>query len=168
MTPQVLVLMGVSGSGKSTVAAVLAGRLGWPFEEGDDLHPQANVDKMAHGHPLSDDDRRPWLRLVREWIDDRLDAGESGIITCSALKRSYRDVLRRDGVVFVLLDGERDAIAARLAKRQGHFMPTTLLDSQFATLERPGSDESAIVVDIGCSAAVQADEVVRSLGLVDA
>lgn len=165
MSPTVLVVMGVSGSGKSTVAAVLAGRLGWPFEEGDDLHPKANVDKMAAGHPLDDDDRWPWLRLIRGWIDERLDAGESGIVACSALKHAYRDVLRRDGVVFVLLDGAREDIAARLAKRQGHFMPPTLLDSQFADLERPGDDENAIVVDLGRPAAVQAGEVVDTLGL---
>ncbi len=157
--------MGVSGSGKSTVAAVLAGRLGWDFEEGDDLHPQANVDKMAAGRPLTDGDRWPWLDRVKAWIDAHLDRGTSGVITCSALKRSYRDVLRRDGVVFVLLYGDRDTIAARLATRQGHFMPVALLDSQFATLEPPGEDEAAIRVDIGRPVAAQAGDIVDRLGL---
>jgi gluconokinase len=149
--PVILVVMGVAGCGKSTVAALLAGRLGWAFEEGDALHPQANVEKMAAGHPLTDDDRRPWLARVSAWIDERVDAGQNGIITCSALKRAYRDALdhRGTGVVFVYLAGDRDTIAARLAARQGHFMPTALLNSQFADLEEPGPDESAIRVDIG-------------------
>ena len=135
--PPVLVLMGVSGCGKSTVAALLAGRLGWDFEEGDDLHPAANVAKMAAGHPLDDADRRPWLAAVAAWIRQHTDAGRPGIITCSALKKSYRDVLRGDRVMFVYLAGTREQIAARLAARHGHFMPPALLDSQFATLEPP-------------------------------
>ena len=163
--PQVLVIMGVSGCGKSTVAGVLAGRLGWAFEEGDDLHPAANVEKMAAGHPLTDDDRWPWLDLVRAWIDDELAAGASGIITCSALKRSYRDVLRGPGVTFVYLHGSREVVSARLATRHGHFMPQSLLDSQFADLQPPGPDEQAITVDISGRAAEQADHIVRDLGL---
>src|ERR1700761_1029847 len=99
--PVVLVLMGVSGSGKSTVAALLAGRLGWDFEEGDDLHPPENVAKMHAGHPLNDEDRKPWLAKVAGWITEHTDAGRPGIITCSALKRRYRDVLRGEPVVFV-------------------------------------------------------------------
>jgi gluconokinase len=161
----VLVLMGVSGCGKSTVAAVLHGRLGWDFEEGDELHPAANVAKMAAGHPLTDADRAPWLQRVADWIRERTSAGRDGIVTCSALKRSYRDVLRGDDVVFVLLDGTKEQIAARLAKRHGHFMPADLLDSQFADLERPGPDEHAIVVDIGPPASVQANDIVDRLGL---
>ncbi len=161
----VLVLMGVSGCGKSTVAALLAGQLGWDFEEGDDLHPAANVAKMAAGHPLSDDDRRPWLATVGAWIRQRTDAGQPGIITCSALKRSYRDVLRGEHVVFVYLAGTPEQIAHRLAARHGHFMPPALLDSQFATLEPPASDENAITVDIGASSAVEADEITQRLQL---
>jgi len=159
--PLVLVVMGVSGCGKSTVAALLAGELGWPFEEGDALHPRANVEKMASGHPLTDADRWPWLHLVADWIDARLDEGGGGVVTCSALKRSYRDVLDRrgSGVEFVYLAGDRGTIAARLAVRQGHFMPPNLLDSQFADLEEPTSDEPAIRVEIGPSPA----EIVRTI-----
>lgn len=113
-TPVVLVVMGVSGCGKSTVAALLAGRLGWAFEEGDLLHPQSNIDKMAAGHPLDDSDRKPWLEKVAEWVERQLDAGENGIITCSALKRSYREVINRRGseIIFVYLAGTRELIAA--------------------------------------------------------
>jgi len=159
--------MGVSGCGKSTVGGVLAGRLGWPLAEGDDLHPAENVAKMAAGHPLDDDDRRPWLARIREWIDGRLGAGESGIVTCSALKRRYRDVLRGDGgdVVFVYLHGTREQLLGRLTARQGHFMPASLLDSQLADLEPPQPDERAIQIDIGPAPAVQAKTIVERLGL---
>ncbi len=161
----VLVLMGVSGCGKSTVAGVLAGRLGWDLAEGDDMHPRANVDKMAAGHPLEDADRWPWLARVAAWIAEHTAAGRPGIVTCSALKRSYRDVLRGDGVVFVYLAGTRQQIADRLAVRHGHFMPATLLDSQFADLEPPGADESSITVDIGGAPDGEAAEIVRRLHL---
>jgi gluconokinase len=163
--PAVLVLMGVSGCGKSTVAGLLADRLGWPLEEGDALHPPANVAKMAAGHPLTDDDRWPWLALVARWIRDRVAAGEPGIVTCSALRRAYRDRLRDPHVVFVYLHGSRRLIAERLAARHGHFMPPALLDSQFATLEPPGPDEQAITVEIADPAARQADVVVEQLQL---
>jgi len=148
-SPTVFVVIGVSGSGKTTIAALLAERLGVAFEEGDDLHPQSNLDKMAAGHPLDDDDRMPWLARVREWIESRLDAGESGVITCSALKRSYRELLNRRGagVVFVYLRGDESTFAERLSRRTGHFMPPSLLGSQFAALEEPGEDEPAILVD---------------------
>jgi gluconokinase len=161
----VLVLMGVSGCGKSTVAGVLAGRLGWDLGEGDDLHPPANVAKMHAGHPLTDEDRWPWLDRVAEWIRERTEAGRPGIITCSALKRSYRDVLRGDHVVLVYLRGTREQIAERLAMRHGHYMPAALLDSQFATLEEPGDDEHPLVIDIGPAPGVQADQIVERLGL---
>jgi gluconokinase len=157
--------MGVSGCGKSTVAGVLAGRLGWDLGEGDDLHPKANVEKMASGHPLTDDDRWPWLEKVAEWIRERTAAGHPGIITCSALKRSYRDILRGEHVVFVYLHGSREQIATRLQARHGHYMPPALLDSQFADLEPPGADERAVRIDIGPAAAVQASEIVDRLGL---
>lgn len=162
----VLVLMGVSGSGKSTVAGLLVGRLGWDFEEGDDLHPQVNVDKMASGHPLTDEDRWPWLRRVDGWITGHTDAGRPGIITCSALKRSYRDLLRGEHVVFVYLRSDRQRIASRLATRHGHYMPASLLDSQFATLEPPGADERAIEVDAAATPSEVADEIIARLGLV--
>jgi carbohydrate kinase (thermoresistant glucokinase family) len=158
--------MGVSGCGKSTVAALLAGRLGWPFEEGDDMHPDANVAKMHAGHPLTDDDRWPWLKQIGAWIDEQIAAGRSALVTCSALKRSYRDLLRRDEVTFVYLRGDHALIARRLAARHGHFMPSDLLDSQFADLEEPTADEQAITIDIGRSPAELADEIATALGLV--
>jgi carbohydrate kinase (thermoresistant glucokinase family) len=163
--PPVLVLMGVSGCGKSTVGGVLAGRLGWDMGEGDDLHPAANVAKMAAGHPLTDDDRGPWLAIVRGWIDEHVGAEQPGVITCSALKRAYRDVLRNDHVVFVHLQGTREQLLARLATRHGHFMPASLLDSQLADLEPPGSDEQALQIDIGPSPSVQAATIVDKLAL---
>lgn len=165
--PVVLVLMGVSGCGKSTVAALIAGRLGWAFEEGDSLHPQANVDKMAAGHALDDEDRAPWLERVADRIEARLDAGENGVITCSALKRTYRQILGRRGsaVQFVYLAGSRELIAERLATRQGHFMSSSLLDSQFADLEEPGRNERAIRVDIGPAPREIADDIIHTLHL---
>jgi carbohydrate kinase (thermoresistant glucokinase family) len=165
--PVVLVLMGVSGCGKTTVAQILAQRLGWAFEEGDALHPQANVDKMAAGHALTDDDRAPWLAQVADWVDARLDAGQCGVITCSSLKRSYRALIDRygRGVEFVYLHGSRELIAARLATRHGHFMPSSLLESQFATLEEPTADEPAIRVEIGAAPEVIAADIVNALGL---
>ena len=163
--PVVIVMMGVSGSGKSTVAALLAGQLGWDFEEGDELHPPENVAKMAAGHPLTDEDRWPWLARVADWIRTRTETERPGVITCSALKRSHRDVLRGDHVIFVYLAGTHDEIAARLAKRHGHFMPSSLLDSQFATLETPGPDERAITVDINNTASKISAEVIELAGL---
>jgi carbohydrate kinase (thermoresistant glucokinase family) len=167
--PLVLVLMGVSGCGKSTVAAMLAGRLHWEFEVGDALHPAANIEKMAAGHPLTDADRMPWLALVAEWIEGRLDAGENGVITCSALKRSYREILNRrnSGVLFVYLAGSRDLIESRMAARQGHFMPPALLDSQFATLEAPGPDEPAITIEIGRKPKAITKSIIAELHLAD-
>ena len=164
-TPPILVLMGPSGTGKSTVGAMLSGRLGWPFQEGDDLHPAANVEKMRRGHALTDADRFPWLELVAAWIDERRAAGEPGIITCSALKRSYRDILRRDNVTFVNFTGDAAVVRDRMMRRQGHFMPPALLDSQFATLEAPGPDEQAIDVDIALSPEDQAALVASALRL---
>lgn len=163
--PPVLVFMGPSGTGKSTVAAMLAGRLDWAFQEGDDLHPAANVAKMAAGHALDDEDRRPWLDTVASWIDETTAAGRPGVITCSALRRRYRDVLRRDNVTFVLLDGEAATVRQRLMRRQGHFMPPALLDSQFATLETPGPDENATAVALDQTPQEQVAEVIRRLDL---
>ncbi|WP_198088739.1 gluconokinase [Variovorax sp. E3] len=165
--PLVLVLMGVSGCGKTTVAAILAGRLAWPFEEGDALHPPSNIAKMEAGHPLTDQDRAPWLEKVADWVDERLDAGESGLITCSALKRPYRDVINRRGagVMFVYLHGSRQTIAARLMARHGHFMPPSLLDSQFADLQEPAADEPSIRIDIGPPPSEIARTIITTLDL---
>jgi len=161
----VLVLMGVSGCGKSTVAAILAGQLGWDFAEGDDMHPDENVQKMHDGHPLTDEDRWPWLETVSSWIVEHTLAGLPGLVTCSSLKKSYRDVLRGENVVFVHLSGSRDLIERRMAARHGHFMPTSLLDSQFATLEPLEADENGIVVDIAGNPAQHAAEITSRLHL---
>jgi gluconokinase len=146
--PTVLVLMGVSGSGKSTVALELQRVLGWPFQEGDDLHPPANVEKMRTGQPLDDADREPWLRAIARWIDERLARHEPGIITCSNLKRAYRRITvgDRDGVTLVYMKGHKEAIHERMLKRVHRYMPPSLLDSQFEILEEPGVDEHAITV----------------------
>jgi gluconokinase len=143
----VVVVMGVSGSGKSTVGARLAERLGWDLAEGDAFHPAANVAKMAAGQPLTDADREPWLAAVAAWIDTELQAGRRGVITCSALKRSYRDRLRRADVRFVYLRVPRAELERRLSNRPGHFMPASLLASQLDALEPPGADETAVTVD---------------------
>ena len=164
----VLVIMGVSGSGKSTIAGILAGQLGWDLEEGDDLHPAANVAKMRAGEPLTDDDRWPWLDKVAAWISDHTTAGVPGIITCSALKRIYRDRMRGPNVVFVHLAGSKDQIGLRLAARSDHFMPPALLNSQVATLEPPGPDENTLIVDVGRKPAEVAAEIIRRLEAVPA
>ena len=146
----VVVVMGVSGSGKTTIAALLAGRLQWEFEDGDGFHPAANVDKMHRGVPLTDEDRGPWLRAIAAWIDETRRKGGHGVVACSALKRRYRDVLigeRRD-VRLVYLKGDEALIARRITARHGHFMPAALLHSQFEALEEPGPDENPIVVSI--------------------
>jgi gluconokinase len=147
---QVLVLMGVSGSGKTTVGALLAGRLGWSAAEADDFHPAANIAKMRSGIPLDDADRLPWLAAIAAQIDRWRAEGGHGVITCSALKRRYRDLIigGRPEVRLVFLQGERELIADRLAARLGHFMPPTLLESQFAALEEPTPEERPIVVPI--------------------
>jgi|FEC22Drversion2_1045045.scaffolds.fasta_scaffold00555_10 ribose 5-phosphate isomerase A len=163
--PPVLVIMGVSGVGKTTIARELAARLGWPFEEGDSMHPEANVAKMHAGMPLTDADRRPWLESVAAWIDGQRAARQPGIITCSALKRSYRDIVvgNRPEVRLVYLRGGHDLIAARLAGRSGHFMPPSLLQSQIDTLEEPTADEDPLTVDIGAPAGEVAREIIRML-----
>jgi carbohydrate kinase (thermoresistant glucokinase family) len=162
IAPTVLVLMGVSGSGKSTIALELQRVLGWPFQEGDDLHPPANVAKMRSGRPLDDADRRPWLEKIAAWIDDRLRAGEPGIITCSNLKRAYRDITigQRTGATLVYLKADETVIRDRLARRTHHYMPPSLLGSQLATLEEPGPDEHPLTVTVH---AALADTVVDLL-----
>ncbi len=163
--PMAVVIMGVSGSGKSTVAALLAKTLGWQFLEGDSLHPPENVAKMSGGTPLSDADRLPWLHKIAEKIDGWQAEGVSGVLTCSALKRSYRDIIigDRPRVRLVYLKGWPDLIRKRLAARSGHFMPPALLDSQFTILEEPSPDERPIVVDIGGAPAEIGAEIVRQL-----
>ncbi len=165
VSPAVLVLMGVSGSGKSTIALELQRVLGWPFQEGDDLHPRANVEKMRSGRPLDDADRLPWLLAIARWIDDRLAAGEPGIITCSNLKRAYRRITvgERRGVTLVYLKGEEPVIHDRIARRQHRYMPPALLRSQFETLEEPGPDEHAVVVTVQRSVAETVTDLLRRL-----
>ena len=143
-----LVVMGVSGSGKTTVAEGVARRLGWTFAEGDDFHPPANVEKMRAGQPLTDDDRRPWLALLAEWIGARERAEENAVLTCSALKRAYRDVLSagHPSVRFVHVTAAADTIRHRLERRRGHYMPASLLDSQLAVLEPLQLDEPGITL----------------------
>jgi gluconokinase len=164
-----LIVMGVSGSGKSTVAAALGKRLGWRFEDGDKFHPAANVAKMAAGHPLTDEDRWPWLNAIADEIERACKAGEHVVIACSALKHAYRDVLLRGrkDVRFVFLDGSQALIAERLARRKGHFMPPDLLTSQFSTLERPDVAEHVITVSIDGAVDAIVDDVVRSLNSRD-
>jgi gluconokinase len=144
----IIVVMGVSGSGKTTVGELLAERLGWDFADADQFHSPANVAKMRSGTPLTDADRSLWLRGIAAWIDDRIAAGKPGVVTCSALKRGYRDMLRRPDVRFVYLDGDRELIARRMAARKGHFFPVALLDSQFRELEPPEQDEAVLSVSI--------------------
>lgn len=167
-TPSILIVMGVSGSGKSTVAALLAEHLGWDYLEGDDLHPAANVAKMAAGIALEDQDRWPWLDDIARWISQHVASDQPAVVACSALKRAYRDRLATSGqqyLAFVYLRGGKTEIGARLAARRGHFMSGALLDSQFAVLEPPTADENAITMGIGPSPAELVADVIVRLGL---
>ena len=166
-----LVVMGVSGSGKTTVAELLAKELGWPFMEGDRLHPPANVEKMRQGIPLTNADRAPWLDRIGEELKTWAAEGRSGVMTCSALKRAYRDRIRsvRADVRFVYLKGSQQLIEARVAARHHEYMPASLLRSQFDTLEEPTPDEPGIVtVDAGGSADEEVAAVIAALGLAGA
>jgi gluconokinase len=165
--PCALIVMGVSGSGKSTIAEALAARLGWRCEDGDRFHPASNVAKMSAGQPLTDEDRWPWLKAIADEIDRLCGKEQRAVFACSALKRSYREVLvhGRDDVRLIFLDGTQALIAARLATRKGHFMPPGLLDSQFSTLERPASDEAAVTVSIDAPVETIVDNIVRQLKL---
>ncbi|MEU9333643.1 gluconokinase [Streptomyces sp. NPDC048290] len=165
-TPHVVVVMGVAGTGKTTIGPLLAARLGVPYAEGDDFHPPANIAKMSAGTPLTDEDRWPWLDAIGSWADGR--SGLGGVVSSSALKRSYRDRLRTaaPGLVFVHLTGDRALIEDRMAHRRGHFMPTALLDSQFATLEPLGPDESGVAVDVSGTPEDITDRAVRALAAV--
>ncbi|WRZ96202.1 gluconokinase [Streptomyces sp. NBC_01007] len=162
-TPHVVVVMGVAGTGKTTIGPLLAARLGVPYAEGDDFHPQANIAKMTAGTPLTDEDRRPWLDAIGRWAHDR--AGLGGVVSSSALKRGYRDRLRAaaPGVVFVHLTGARELIEDRMSHREGHFMPTALLDSQFATLQPLAADEAGVQVDVSGDPAEITERAVTAL-----
>jgi len=166
-TPCALVVMGVSGSGKSTIADRLAARLGWRYEDGDKFHPAGNVAKMAAGHPLTDEDRLPWLQAIADEIDRVCHAGERAVIACSALKRAYRGILvhGRTEVRIVFLSGTQELIAGRLAARKGHFMPPGLLASQFSTLEPPAASEHPLTVSIDASVEAIVDDIISQLKL---
>ena len=146
----IIVLMGVSGCGKTTVGTKLASHLGWEYQEGDALHPQENILKMSDGVPLNDDDRKPWISRISDWIDSHCEAGRDGVISCSALKESYRRTIRgnQKDVQFIYLRGTRELLSRRLSQRKDHFMPPDLLESQLNLLEEPSADEHAIVVTI--------------------
>ena len=165
--PCALVVMGVSGSGKSTIAEALAKRIGWRCEDGDKFHPAAKVAKMSAGHPLTDEDRWPWLKAIADEIDRLCGKEQPAVFACSALKRAYRKVLvhGRDDVRIVFLDGSQQLIAGRLAARKGHFMPPGLLDSQFRTLERPTPEEGAVAVSIDAPVEAIVDDIVARLKL---
>jgi gluconokinase len=163
--PSALIVMGVSGSGKSTIAARLAERLGWTFEDADRFHPASNVAKMSAGHPLTDEDRWPWLQAIADEIDRVSRDGGHVVMACSALKRAYRKILvhGRNDVRIVFLSGSQPLIADRLAQRKGHFMPPGLLDSQFKTLEPPQTNEHPIIVSIDAPVETIVNNIVAQL-----
>jgi gluconokinase len=161
-----VVVMGVSGAGKSTVGRLLAGHLRCEFRDADSFHPTANIEKMRRGESLTDDDRWPWLNAIAAWIAERRAAGETGVVTCSALKRAYRDIVtdtQSADVRLVYLKGDFDLIAARLKARKGHFMPPELLRSQFDALEEPSADEHAITASIDATPEEIAERVMSHL-----
>lgn len=162
---RVILLMGVAGSGKSTLGEALAHEFAWPYRDADSFHPPANIDKMSRGEALTDADRWPWLDAIAAWIDARRTADQRGIVSCSALKRAYRDRLLagRPDVRLVYLQGDKQLIGARMARREGHFMPTALLDSQFATLEEPSADELPIIAPISASPRRIAESILAAI-----
>ncbi len=162
-----VVVMGVAGSGKTTLALELRRRLGWPYAEADEFHPRANIDKMSAGTPLTDEDRRPWLAAIRDWLTEQARAGRSTIVTCSALRLAYRDVLRsaEGRVVFVHLTADAGLLAERMAHRSGHFMPPALLPSQLATLEPLVAGEDGIAIEVDVAPAEVAERAIGVLGL---
>ena len=168
--PCALIVMGVSGSGKSTIADKLAERLRWSYEDGDKFHPASNVAKMSAGHPLTDEDRWPWLQAIADEIDRVCKAGEHAVIACSALKRAYRDILvhGRNDVRIIYLKGTQELIANRLSLRKSHFMPPGLLASQFKTLEPPDPNENPVTVSIDASVETIVDDIVDQLRLAPA
>jgi gluconokinase len=165
--PRALIVMGVSGSGKTTIGEQLAARIGWRYEDADTFHPASNVAKMSAGQPLTDEDRWPWLRAIAAEIDRTIEAGERIVIGCSALRRVYRDILvhGRSDIRIVYLDGTQALIAGRLGERKGHFMPPGLLTSQFGTLEPPTPDEHVATVAIDKPVETIVDDILRQLEL---
>jgi gluconokinase len=166
-TPDVIIVMGVSGSGKSTIAKGISTVTGWEFAEGDAFHSDANVEKMRSGHALTDEDRWPWLESIGDWITTKESAGESAVVTCSALRRVYRDLLRRGRphVRFLHIEAPTDLIQDRMEHRPGHYMPPSLLPSQLATLEPLGSDEPGVSVPNEGTPAQVLDRSLAALGL---
>jgi carbohydrate kinase (thermoresistant glucokinase family) len=164
VSPTVIVVMGVSGAGKTTIGEALAVRLHCPFEDADALHPRANILKMAAGHPLDDADRAPWLAALRDWIASRLNTGQPAVLAASLLKRAYRDeVLAGDPrVALVYLRGDADLLRDRMKHRHGHFMPPHMLDSQLETLEPPDAGEGVIEVDVGGSVEETVEQVIKA------
>jgi gluconokinase len=169
VAPRILVVMGVSGSGKSTIGAILARRLHWDFEDADWFHPPANVEKMHRSIPLTDEDRWPWLNAIAAWIDEARSGDEHAVIACSALKRRYRDILigNRADVRLVYLKANEPLLSRRLATRHEHFMPASLLHSQFEALEEPEADENAIVVSVEPSPKAIADRIMSALNTAE-
>jgi carbohydrate kinase (thermoresistant glucokinase family) len=163
--PCALVVMGVAGSGKSTIGEALSQRLGWRYADGDSFHPPVNVAKMSAGQPLTDEDRWPWLKAIAAEIERCRQEGQHIIIACSALKKAYRDILvhSRDDIRMVYLNGSHDLVADRIGHRKGHFMPPGLLDSQFAALEPPSPDERPIIVSIDASVEVIVEHILQQL-----
>jgi gluconokinase len=163
--PVIAVVMGVSGSGKTTVSTLLAEALDCKLQEGDNLHPRENIEKMHDGIPLTDADRLPWLQKNAQELNSWRERGESGVLSCSALKRSYRDIIigGLSDITLIYLKGSHELIRRRMAARRGHFMPLELLDSQFASLEEPTPDEHPITVDVVDSPAEIVAEIVRQL-----
>ena len=161
----IVIVAGVSGSGKTTVGALLAGRLGWRFADADDFHPAANVAKMRAGIPLTDTDRRPWLRAIAAWMDARIERGEDAVVACSALRRRSRDLLLdgRPAARMVFLAVDREVLARRLAARHGHFFPEQLLSSQFDALEPPAPDERVLTVVPADTPAATVDSIIALL-----
>jgi gluconokinase len=163
----IVIVLGVSGAGKTTIGKLLAEQLGWLFYEADDFHPRANIEKMRGGRPLTDEDRSPWLERLREQITRSLAANENAVLACSALKRAYRERLRvSDDVKFVFLRGDYALIENQLRRRRGHFMDPSLLKSQFADLEEPASDEDAITIELGRTPQELVKEIKAKLRLV--
>jgi gluconokinase len=163
--PLVMVVMGVSGSGKTTIGRLLAQRLAYSFGDADDFHPPSNIRKMTKGEPLTDADRQPWLSGIAAWIDKTLASGAHAVVSCSALKRVYRDQLigRRASVRLVYLKGDKALIAQRLAARHAHFMPASLLQSQFDSLEEPRADEKPVIVSIDATPEEIVNTIVRKI-----
>ena len=169
MTGPLVLVMGVSGAGKSTVGSLLADRLEVPFADADSFHPPANIAKMSRGEPLTDEDRWPWLDAIGAWLNARAREGEGGVVTCSALKRAYRDRLLagRPGVRLLHLSGDPALIGARQAARPGHFMPASLMASQFATLEMPGEEEGVITLSVEPAPEAIVEAALRAIGVVE-